>query len=140
MSAHDDFVGGLVSALIAEPRRRLTPRVARAAVDCLVALSALLPYAHTQLLRLLHSQWRVLHSVPAVDVSDGKDLSALDTGLQRASSVDAGADGDTALTLLQAAARAAQASGANDGTEEGAAAVQRAYAKLAKSVPALLGK
>ena len=135
---HEDFAGGLASALMAEPTRRLTPRIARAAVSaCLLPLSRLLPHAHSQLLRLLQSQWRVLTRVPAVDVAD-QAAASMDGVLRRASSVDAAADdGEVLLNLVQMAAREAREHGAVEETEEAKAAMQRAYAKLERSVPAL---
>ena len=45
LSSHPEFAGGLVSTLIADPARRLTPRLARACISsCLLPLSALLPH------------------------------------------------------------------------------------------------
>ena len=161
LCAHEDFVGGLVTTLIAEPRRRLTARVARAVVrEFLVPLAARLPYAHTQLLRLLTSQWRTLSALSAVGVTkaDGGESTADSTlggSLPQDSASDAPlpseSDGDgqhseafaeRALTLLQYAVREARSKGAVG--EQGAAAsaamqpnaIERAYAKLDKLVPA----
>lgn len=141
LRSHEDFAGGLVSALMADPLRRLTPRMARASVThCLVPLSKLLPHAHKQLLRLLQSQWRVLNTVPAVETS-AADLLTHDGSLRTTSSIDAGkGHGEVVLTLLQVAAREAHAAGAREEAEEAQAAVKRAYARLERAVPALLGK
>ena len=124
---HADFAGGLVSALIADPTRRLTPRIARAAISgCLVPLSSQLAQLHAQLLRLLQSQWRLLTRIPALDVAS------------TASMADAGAsEGEAPLTLLQMAARQARASGALGDTEECRAANKNLYSRLERSVPEL---
>jgi hypothetical protein len=128
---HDDFAGGLVSALIADPARRLTPRIARAAISgCLVPLSSQLAQLHTQLLRLLQSQWRLLMRIPALDVADQPASTA--------SMADAVAsDGEAPLTLLQMAARQARASGALVDTEECREANKNLYSRLERSVPEL---
>ena len=156
LRAHPDFVGGLVSALIHEPTRRLTPTIARAAVTgCLVPLSAALTQAHWQLLRLMRSQWQLLQAIPAEAASGEVDgiLAAAGVGggslismipaeltggakAQPAALARQEGGAKAALTLLQAAARAANEGGVVDEGDD--VAVQRAYDQLQKLVPGVL--
>ena len=73
----------------------------------------------------MHSQWQLLGSIPADDVADG--AKSVDGILRTAK-----ADG---LMLLQAAAQEARQRGAQ--TDDGS--IDRAYAKLAKLAPGVLG-
>lgn len=158
LATHPEFIGGLVVALMDEAGRRLTPRLARAAISqCLLPLAATLPHAHKQLLRLLVAQWQVLHKIPAENIAAEGDVqnilnsrgigegSLLVSISQRAggdapgappAAASAGA-GEGVLSLLQYAARTANETGATAPGED--KATERAYEKLGKLVPGLLG-
>ena len=161
LSAHPEFAGGLVSALIADPSKRLAPRLARAAISqCLLPLAAQLPHAHQQLLRLLLSQWQLLHALPAEGatgevssilaargVDGGTLLSSVLEGnsvggagaasKQSSAAADSGGGGGGVLSLLQYAARGANERGATEPRDE--QATEQAYKKLARLVPGLMG-
>ena len=157
LASHPEFAGGLVSALIAEPAKRLTPRLARAAISqCLLPLAAQLPHAHRQLLRLLTSQWQLLQAIPAESASgevtsnlaargvDGGTLlssvlagNAVDGEGSNAASKAAVGAGEGVLSLLQYAARIANEKGATEPGDD--QPTEKAYQKLAKLVPGLMG-
>jgi len=132
---HPEFAGGLVSALLADPQKRLTPRLARVTISqCLAPLAALMPHAHMQLLRLMQAQWTVLNSIPAEDVSS--EQKQLDGSFRTAAMGPSSGADERVLTLLQSAASNAYQHGAV--AEADKDAVKRAYAKLGKLVPGLL--
>ena len=80
LSKHTEFLGGLVSALVADPSRRLTTRIAAAVVThCLVPLSSAMAIAHVQLLRLMTATWQTLHALAAHVVATS--LTTQTTGL-----------------------------------------------------------
>jgi len=102
----------------------------RGSASCAPFSTVLPPSLHTQLLRLLQSQWRLLMRIPALDVADQPASTA--------SMADAVAsDGEAPLTLLQMAARQARASGALVDTEECREANKNLYSRLERSVPEL---
>ena len=157
LAAHPDFVGGLVSALLADPARRLRgqPAIASAVVlDCLLPLSALLPHAHTQLRRLMLAQWQTLHAMEPPRPEGADDLAGIGGILRKQTAADSpagagrgggggGGGGGGArgkLSILQVAAREANEFGvvgdAGGATDDEANAD---YAKLARLVPGLLG-
>jgi hypothetical protein len=159
LAAHPEFAGGLVSALMADPARRLTPQIARVAVSrCLLPLSAVLPHAHRQLRRLLHAQWQALHAMPAEGatgevssilaargVGEGTLISTMLSGsaLEGANGAAAAGGGgggggsEGVLSLLQYAARTANEKGATEAGDE--EKTEKSYQKLSRLVPGLMG-
>ena len=165
---HTEFLGGLVSVLVADPSRRLTTRIAAAVVThCLVPLSSAMAIAHVQLLRLMTATWQTLHALAAHGA----------TGAVEGILASAGIDGGVILDLAAQAAKAKAEAAADDdaagsaggaggaGGATGAASeralsllqwaarqtkatgkvdegdaphVERAYQKLAKLVPGVL--
>ena len=154
---HPEFAGGLVGALLSDPTKRLTRRLAAAVVNvCLVPMARELGHVHAQLLRLLTAQWPALHAIPASGVADTVDAILASRGVDSGSIVAkmpgaeggassggaaakaaaAGATADGVLSLLQFAARAGKASGAVDPGSEGE--VRRSYERLEALVPGLI--
>ena len=134
--AHPEFAGGLVSALLAEPSKRLKPRIAAAAVlHCLLPLSGQLPHVHAQLRRLMLAQWQLLHAMAVLRPEGESDLAGIGGILGTGAS-----GGAKPLSLLQAAAREANERGVvGDGPEE-EATVDAEYARLQQLVPRCLGE
>lgn len=138
LAAHPEWAGGLVGALVNDPAKRLTRRIATCVIHrCLVPLSRASGHAHSQLLRLLIAQWQALHAMPAAGVADTVDGILASKGVESGSVVASAATGhDGALTLLQFAARAGKADGAVEAGAEGE--VKRSYEKLEALVPGVV--
>ena len=123
-----------------------------------LSLAAHLPHVHTQLLRLLTSQWQLLHALPAEgaagEVSGILAARGVDGGSMLLSTLEVGASagggkaaattpggggggGEGVLSLLQYAAREANEKGAVAPGEERAS--EKAYEKLGRLVPGLMG-
>ena len=152
MKDYPEFAGGLVSALIADPTKCLTPRIARAAISkCLLPLAQQLPQAHTQLLRLLTSQWQLLHAMPAesaagdtAGIMAAAGVATVVSKLTQGNALDGKGKekvqnplGEAVISLLQHAARKGNEVGATEA--KGEKETERAYDKLARLVPGLMG-